>query len=54
VLWSSIHGLAVLTNTGAIDEPVDLAFARLFDFIAGGLEIQPRPPQSTAGVKRRK
>jgi AcrR family transcriptional regulator len=54
VLWSSIHGLAVLTNSGAIDEPVDLAFARLFDFIASGLEIQPRPPQSTAGVKRRK
>jgi Tetracyclin repressor-like, C-terminal domain len=41
-LWSSIHGLAVLTNTGAMNEPVDAAFDRLFGFIVLGLGIESK------------
>ena len=54
MLWSSIHGLAVFTNTGALREPLDAAFDRLFRFVMPGLEHKSNGQRGASPDRRRR
>lgn len=44
MLWSAVHGLAVLSNAGVLPPQVDALFDGVFPLLARAIGVQPSPP----------